>query len=411
MTGSIWPGLARRDPVPWALGLLAVLAAAWSCPAAAAERATGPQPRHVFIIVLENEGYRTTFGPKSPAVYLKALTRKGALLPNYYGIGHDSLDNYIAMISGQAPNPVTQDDCETFVEFAQTGVAKDGQAVGSGCVYPAAVTTIAGQLEARGFSWKGYMEDMGADPVRDGGSTCAHPAIGQADKSQVAAADDQYAARHDPFVYFHAIIDRPTCAARVVNLKALAADLQSIRTTPNFAFITPNLCHDGHDPSGSNTTCADHEPGGLRSADAFLEDLVPKILKSPAFRKDGLLIVTFDEADVDTRFDPATKRQTLESGDASACCHEQPGPNIGPGAIFSENTPDKGPGVFGPGGGRIGAVLVSPFITPGTLSKTAYNHYALLRSLEDMFGLDHLGYAGQAGLSAFGGDVFTAKRK
>jgi hypothetical protein len=68
---------------------------------------------------------------------------------------------------------------------------------------------------------------------------------------------------------------------------------------------------------------------------------------------------------------------------------------------------DKGPGITGPGGGRVGAVLVSPLIKPGTVSKAAYNHYALLRSIEDFFDLEHLGYAGQKGLKSFGKDVFT----
>jgi hypothetical protein len=71
------------------------------------------------------------------------------------------------------------------------------------------------------------------------------------------------------------------------------------------------------------------------------------------------------------------------------------------------NTPDLGPGVLGPGGGRIGAVLVSPLIKPGTVSMTPYNHYALLRSIEDAFGLAHLGYAGRPDLKPFGADVYT----
>ncbi|HEX9129848.1 MAG TPA: alkaline phosphatase family protein, partial [Gemmatimonadaceae bacterium] len=82
----------------------------------------------------------------------------------------------------------------------------------------------------------------------------------------------------------------------------------------------------------------------------------------------------------------------------SACCGEPPGPNT------------INPGVNGPGGGRTGAVLLSRFIKPGTVSNVPYNHYALLRSIEDVFGLHHLGYAGQPGLASFGRDVFTAYR-
>jgi len=58
--------------------------------------------RYVFVVVLENEGFDSTLGPASPAPCLATeLVRQGALLNHYYGIGHFSLDNYIAMIRGQ----------------------------------------------------------------------------------------------------------------------------------------------------------------------------------------------------------------------------------------------------------------------------------------------------------------------
>jgi hypothetical protein len=277
--------------VAFGLGML------FATPVRAAEPASQVKPGHVFIIVLENEGYHTTFGPSSPATYLKKLAKQGALLPNFYGIGHFSLDNYLAMISGQAPNPVTQSDCGKFLEFTQTGTAADGQAIGSGCVYPAGIKTIVNQLEAKGLIWKAYMEDMGNIPSREA-ATCGHPSIGDADNTQRAVVGDQYATRHNPFVYFHAVIDTPACNANVVALPALNTDLQSVATTANYVFITPNLCHDGHDGGEDGRKCVDGQPGGLVSADKFLADTVPAILASPAFRQDGLLIVTFDEADI-----------------------------------------------------------------------------------------------------------------
>jgi len=363
---------------------------------------TLPKPQHVFIIVLENEGYDVTFGARSPALYLNALARQGALLKNYYGIGHNSLDNYIAMISGQAPNPATQADCENFVDFlpkdanGNANIVENGQAVGEGCVYASNVATLADQLAAKKLSWKGYMEDMGKDAGRDGGTACAHPVVGEPDPTQHAAKHDQYAVRHNPFMYFHKIIDDgPTCNQHVVNLSALENDLLEVATTPNFAFITPNLCHDGHD-----APCANDEPGGLLSADRFLQQYVPKILNSPAFKQDGLLIVTFDEADVYIR------DNKLQSGDDTACCDEQPGPNINPSKTVFGNR-DMGPGVTGRGGGRIGAVLLSRYIKENTQSDVPYNHYSLLRSIEDFFALEYLGYAGQKGLKSFGEDVFT----
>jgi hypothetical protein len=367
------------------------LAASGLLLSAAVAAAPLPKIGHVFVIVLENQGFGTTFGAHSPAPYLaRRLVSQGALLTNYYGIGHYSLDNYIAMISGQPPNPATQDDCGVFSEFVQTGSAPGGQAIGSGCVYPASVQTIAGQLEAAGLDWRAYMEDMGNDPAREA-AACGHPRIGLPDPTERAEAADQYASRHNPFVYFHAIIDRPDCARHVVGLTALSADLAG--ATPNLVFITPNLCHDGHDGGEQGRRCVTGEPGGLISADRFLQQYVPKILASPAFAEDGLLIVTFDEADIDG--DDPTR------SDAAACCGEEDGPNLA-------GTGRKA-GLVGPGGGRTGAVLLSPFIRPGAVSAVPYNHYALLRSIEDLFGLPHLGYAGAAGLASFGTDIFAGR--
>jgi hypothetical protein len=61
----------------------------------------------------------------------------------------------------------------------------------------------------------------------------------------------------------------------------------------------------------------------------------------------------------------------------------------------------------GPGGGRTGTVVISPFVQPGTVNDTPYNHYSFLRSMEDIFGLEHLGFAAADGLVAFGNDVFN----
>lgn len=364
--------------------LFVLSAIALSCAAASPLRAqdapkSAPKIDHVFVIMLENQLFETTFGKDSPAPYLAhELTAQGALLRQYYGIGHLSLDNYIAMISGQAPNRATQGDCTVFSEFVATGpLDENGQLPGEGCIYPATVKTLPDQLEAAGRTWKGYMEDMGNDPEREA-STCGQPQIGVVDRTRKATPKDQYAAKHNPFVYFHSIIDdKARCSKHVVNLKALERDLRKLETTPNYSYISPNLCHDGHD-----TPCKNGEPGGLVSADRFLRQWLPRIMASPAYKQGGLVVITFDEATM---------------ADKSACCGEKPLPG-GP-----------QPGVDGPGGGRIGAVMLSPRIAPGTVSDLPYNHYSLLRWTEDNFGLDHLGYAGMPGLTAFGSDVFRAQ--
>jgi len=374
---------------------LSILALALSCACysvdafgqAAADRQAWPinRPRHVFIIVLENEGFDTTFGANSPALYLAhELAPKGLLLTQYYGIGHFSLDNYIAMISGQGPNSYTQDDCFAYYDFQPLTkeLGPDGQALGAGCVYPDTVLTLANQLEAKHLSWKGYMEDMNEN--------CEHPAIGQRDNHIKASKESQYATRHNPFVYFHAIIDHPSCTENVVPLTQLGGDLVSAAKTPNLAFITPNLCHDGHDKASD--LC---EGGHLVSADRFLRPLVTRIMNSPAYRQDGMLLITFDEADVEIR-----DRKVVPNGtDAGSCCDEPTGPNT------------VAPGRTGPGGGRTGTLILSPFVKPGR-DDQPYNHYALLRSLEDLFGLNYLGFAAQPGLKSFGDDVYgTAARQ
>ena len=339
----------------------------------------GPLPppvRTVFVVNLENKGYDETFGPNSPATYLNTVLRpRGNLLTQYYGTAHASLGNYIAEISGQGPNVETQSDCQFYGDFAGAGTVPPQQAVGQGCVYPTSVQTLPDQLAANGLSWKGYMEDMGNSPTDP--STCRHPKLNTQDQTQTARVGDQYAARHNPFVYFHSIIDSPVCSERVVPLDQLDADLAPKSATPNLVYITPNLCNDGHD-----APCVDGRPGGLVAADQWLSTWIPKILGSRAFKKAGLLLVTFDES---------------EANDASACCGEGPGPN------------SPLPGITGMGGGRTGAVAVSPFIRPGSWNSTPYNHYSLLCSIEELFGLSKLGYAGQPGTQCFGTDVYTSR--
>jgi phosphatidylinositol-3-phosphatase len=358
------------------LPVLAIAVGAALAPGAPAHshRSRVPQIKHLFVIVLENENEQESFGADASAPYLaRTLPKHGALLPDYFGIGHNSLDNYLAMISGQPPNPVTQADCRTFEPMMPGTLNGRGIALGQGCVFPAKVKTVAGQLERRGLTWHGYMEDMAAAGYR----TCGHPAIGSADQTQAATPTAQYATRHDPFVYFRSIIDTPACRRNVVDLGRLRADLRDEARTPAYSFITPDLCADGHD-----ATCADPaEPGGFQGIDAFLEEWIPRIEASAAYRDRGMILITFDES---------------ESG-AESCCGETAGPN----------TTDNGDGKPGPGGGTVGAVALSPCIRPGTVSHSSYNHYSMLRWVEDNFHLPHLADARPAAVGSFGADILN----
>lgn len=326
--------------------------------------------RHVFVINIENKGYDTTWGPSSAAPYLaKTLRAKGVLLNTYYGTAHNSQPNYIAQLSGQGPNPQMQADCQIYSAFVPVTTRSPGQVVGTGCVFGKGVVTLPQQLSWHGRTWKGYMQGMK--------TTCQHPALNGVDGTQTAKVGSQYAARHNPFVYFSWILESPRCARHVVPLWRLKKDLGAVATTPNLSYITPDLCSDGHD-----APCVDGRPGGLASVNAFLKIWVPRILASPAFGKDGMLVITADESDG-------------PQSDASACCGEGP----------SANSPL--PGIVGLGGGRVGALVISRWTRPNTWSTTPYNHYSLLASIEDIFGLRHLGYAATPGLNRFGLDVYN----
>jgi phosphatidylinositol-3-phosphatase len=397
---------ARRSPrsrlLLVATGVLAAVAALAlalslsSGSAGAARQFKLPHVRHVFVIVLENEDYASTFGDPSADPYLaQTLPAEGALLENYYGTGHESNDNYISLVSGQPPNPQTQADCQFFNDFTLPSTEASGVEGGTGCVYPASVANIGTQLGTGKHAWKAYEEDMGNHPDREA-AACGHPALGSADPTQKAETGDGYAARHDPFVYFHSVIDDQSyCDQHVVALgkpdgtmpaaalhgeTGLSHDLLKAGTTPKFSFITPNLCDDGHD-----YPCVNEEKGAsaLANIDGFLEAWVPKILGSPAFGKNGLLEITFDESDG-------------PQSDSSSCCEERPGPA------------SPLPGITGPGGGRIGAVLISPFIKGGTVVTTPYDHYSSLASWEQLLGLAPL--ADATGAPRFGADVFTAAK-
>lgn len=337
-----------------------------------------PPIKHVFVINIENEDEDNTWGDTSAAPYLaKTLRQQGVLLNNYYGTAHNSQPNYIAQVSGQGPNLDMQLDCQVYKNHDEniigpTTTGPGGQLIGSGgCIFPRGIPTIASQLDGAGLAWRGYMDGM-ARP-------CQHPVVGTVDDTQKATATSEYATRHDPFMYFHDIIDdQAYCDQHVVPLTDLTADLGAVATTPNLSYITPDLCDDGHD-----SPCANGEPGGLTSVDAFMRTWVPRILASPAYQQDGMLVITSDESDG-------------PQSDSSACCGEGSSTN----AVL--------PGIVGPGGGRIGALVLSRFTAPGTWSTTPYNHYALLASLEEIFGLPKLGYASVPNLDRFGLDVYNS---
>jgi hypothetical protein len=354
-----------------------------------------PPVKHVFVVMLDDEPYATVFGPASPAHYLAGtLEKKGELLVRYYAVAHEQLANGIALLSGQGPTPQTAQNCPTYENVTPGTAGAEGQVGGIGCVYPSATPTLAGQLTAKHLTWKAYVEGMdeggasgsGANEAGGADGACGHPVLGAVDPTSALTppAGQAYATWRNPFVYFQSDIASAACASDDVGLSGLKTDLASAKRTPSFSYIVPGRCDDG-----GPTPCAPGQPAGMAPADGFLQKVVPQILGSKAYKESGLLVITVDEA-------PSSG----EYADSSSCCGQPSFPNLPAPA-----------GALGKlGGGQVGALLLSPFVKGGNLDQDEYNHFSLLRTVEDFFGLAHLGYAGGSGVSSFGPSLFTASK-
>jgi phosphatidylinositol-3-phosphatase len=470
--------------------IAALCAGSVSQPALAASKKPENWIRHILVINLENESFGTTFGPNSPATYLNgSLLKQGELIPNWYATGHVSLDNYIAQISGQGSTRSTNSDCIDASQFStgdfrgkyfnvtpgnddSDSTSFPGQVDGDGCIFPSptakagrtpashGASTIGDQLDEKEHQlafraggidyrpgpilWRQYSEDMGNTPARDngdadpfGGTDCGHPLLNGVDNTNSATPADQYATRHNGFMYFHSVIDnQQRCDAHVVPLGGVSVgaapggsdiftghlftDLKNEKTTPRFMFVTPNLCDDGHDATCAGLNTEGGNAGGLKGADLWLKHWMPMILNAPAYRSGRLLVVlTFDEGGLT---DSSACNHALSTD--TGICNYPTGPNISNFgfspilSVFGLQTAPATTGVY-PGGGQIGAVLFnSRFIAPGSVNATGqYNHFSALRSYEDLLHIDtggddgkgHLGYAAEPGLegTTFGADVFN----
>ncbi|HEY1833947.1 MAG TPA: alkaline phosphatase family protein [Solirubrobacteraceae bacterium] len=343
-----------------------------------------PAIKHVFLIVLSDQPYAALFGPESKAHYLSgALEKKGELLLRYDAIAHEELPNEIALVSGQGPTDETAADCPNYAPIAPGGSGAGGQVLGNGCIYPSSTETIGSQLEAKHLSWRAYVE--GSDEAPGQPAACNHPASGAADPSSgLTPGEGSYATDLDPFLYFQSVTGSTSrCASETVGLSQLKRDLVKPSRTPRFAYIAPDRCDDGNPQP-----CKAGATAGPAAADGFIKRVVPEIMASKAYQQDGLIVVTGDEAPSSGEF-----------ADSSSCCGQPTFPNV---------PADSGP--RGPkGGGAVGALLLSPFVKGASTAQEPFNHFALLRTFEDLFGLSHLGYAGASGVKSLPPALFVAK--
>jgi hypothetical protein len=401
-----------------------------------------PPVKHVFLIVLSDRGFTQSFGGKGG--YLSgALRRQGELVQNYYAVAGAPLANEIALISGQGPTAQTAADCPVFARVSPGRKGHRGQVLGSGCVYPVATKTLADELTTAGHTWKAYIAGTGSGAR----TVCRVPKLGSRER-QLARGRTSYLAWRNPFLYFRSLTAGSACRQNEVALGQLAKDVGSPSTAPSFAYIAPPPCADG-----GEAPCKPGAPAGLVAANRFLKAVVAEIKHSAAYKDGGLIAITFDQAP-----------QTGPNADPSACCGPSAYPNLrrlttppatppaamgvstststtATGTTTSTTTPtttpatttgsptttattgtDTSTGTTTParslgvgettptgGGGQVGLLLISRYVKPDSIDVVDYfNHFSLLATIENLFGIHHLGYAGIPGLPVFGLGVFNA---
>jgi phosphatidylinositol-3-phosphatase len=417
-----------------------------------------PPVKHVFMIVLSDRGFSHSFGTSGG--YLSGtLRRQGELVQNYYAVAGAPLANEIALTSGQGPTAQTASDCPVFSRIRPARKGPRGQVLGTGCVYPGATKTLAAQLTTAGHTWKAYVGG-----VATGAKTaCRVPKLGS-NQPQTAGPHTEYLTWRNPFLYFHSLTSGGACRKREVGVGQLAKDLKSEKTTPSFAYIIPPVCADG-----SEAPCKPGAQPGLAAANRFLKSVVPEIKRSAAYKDGGLIAVTFDQApqagaDADPsaccnnptiypnlRLLPAgmpavppgamgtgtttttstttttgtgttstgttstgtTGTDTTTTGATTTTTGTGTTTTTGTGTTTTPTTTSPanlGSGSTTPtgGGGQVGLLLISPYVKANSIDVVDYfNHFSLLATIETLFGLHRLGYAGMPGLPVFGVGVFN----
>lgn len=324
---------------------------------------------HVFVIMLENHSQSSVIDDVN-APFITHLAHTYAMATNYYGVTHPSLPNYVAAISGSTwwvndDNPNNRFDHTNLVD----------------------------QLEAHGKTWGAYMETM--------------PSVGfLGDQYPDNAA--LYVSKHNPFVLFNDIRNRPGRLAHVKPYAQFATDLASGHA-PDFVWISPNQCHDMHGgvyvqvaPDGSDgTPCpygsAKDDPNDAalkQKADDFVHGAVSTIMSSSAWTANSAIFIVTDENDF-------TGDPTTDGWESAAGCCDSPLLPDGYQFRTSSGTLDgntwhcqAGPATSCTyGGGLIPAVVVTKHGPRGYVSALPYNHYSLLKTIEASWNLGYLGNA------------------
>ena len=303
-----------------------------------APRATVARYQHVVEIMMENTSYGTIIGnPAAPNI--NALANHYGLATDYFGVTHPSEPNYIASIGGSFFG--IQDDNQFYCTPAMAST--DPNCAGTTVNHTVNDTSLADQLTAAGKSWKGYFQSLPyVDPshiVKTGPN-----ANGPYTFKWPSNTDALYASKHNPFINF---AGTQNALSQMVPDNQLGLDLLTGKL-PTYGLVVPDQCHDMHGTGGCSDTT-----GLIQTGDQYVRTTVDEIMASRTWKKgNNAIVITWDEDDYSDQGQPGT-----------GCC----GTDVG--------------------GGHIVTIVITNHEAAHRVDPTPYNHYALLRTLEQAFGL------------------------
>ena len=313
-----------------------------------------PHYDHIFVIVEENKGYATVLD-RGYAPRISTLAKTYGVATQMFAEVHPSEANYVALLGGDTFG--IHDDDSWYCVAGSTRPNCKGSDVPGFVPHLVDGANLATQLRAKGLAWRAYLEDLPAPGSLEvfSGETATGPA-------------GLYAAKHTGFTNFASVHADPDLSEELVGFDRLHADLASGRV-PAFALIVPNQCNEMHGINApkSPPDCLKDNGELVRRGDAYTGKLVDEILASPFWSHGtNAIVITWDEDGKADRL----------PGAPQSCC-----------VVDAHN----------PGGGHIPTIVIANRGPRGISDPTPYDHYSLLRTIEDAFGLDgHLRHAGDA---------------
>jgi phosphatidylinositol-3-phosphatase len=332
---------------------------------AAAAAPTMPRYEHIFVIVEENKGFDQIMNHPQWTPEIHKLASEYGLASQFYAEVHSSEGNYIAMLGGDTFG--IHDDDAFFCKPGLKNEFCEKSDRPNYVDHDIAARSLMDQMAAKGLTWKAYMEDIpGAGSLVPAWPTANYPARD--------LPYEAYASKHNGFVHFKSVNQEPfpERMRQLVGFRELDADLAS-GNLPNYAHIIPDQCNEmhGRDPGADGTVpldCTKKNTGALiRRGDAEIGMLVGKITHSKMWSEAGnaAIVVTFDENNDAER----------HSGPQGCCGYD-------PHSLANF------------GGGHIVTIVITNHGPRHVVDATPYNHYSLLRTVEDAFGItEHLAHA------------------